>query len=155
MKWSKEPLLHLVVIGALLFAIDRWRSGAKSVGAAPHRIDVSAGTIAWLSEGFAQQWHRGPDADELRGLVNDHIREELLYREALALGLDRDDTIVRRRMAQKLDFLTQDIAAQAELDEPALRAFFEANAARYANAARVSFRHVYLSKERHGPRLDA
>jgi peptidyl-prolyl cis-trans isomerase C len=118
------------------------------------RIEVTAGTIGWLREGFARQWHRPPDADELRGLVNDHVREELLYREALALGLDRDDTIVRRRMAQKMEFLTQDVAAAAEPDDAALRKFFEENAARYAKPARVSFRHIYFSKERRGARLE-
>jgi hypothetical protein len=154
-KLLKEPLLHFLLFGAALFALHGWRERAKPAAASPARIEVSAGTIAWLSEGFARQWHRGPDADELRGLVNDHIREEVLHREALALGLDRDDTIVRRRMAQKMEFLTQDIAAAVEPDEAALRAFFEANATRYAKAARVSFRHVYFSRDRRGLRIEA
>jgi hypothetical protein len=96
----------------------------------------------------------GAGADELRGLVNDHLREEVLHREALALGLDRDDTIVRRRMAQKMEFLTQDIAAAAEPDDAALRKYFEEHAARYAKAARVSFRHVYFNRERRGARME-
>ena len=149
----KEPLLHFVLIGALIFGVSAWREGQRPAENAAAHIEVTAGTIAWLREGFCKQWHREPDADELRGLVNDHLREEVLYREALAMGLDRDDSIVRRRMAQKMEFLTQDIAAAVEPDDAALRKFFEENAARYAKAARVSFRHVFFSKERRGTKL--
>lgn len=154
-RLMKEPLLHFLLLGALIFAVNGWRNQQRPPANDAARIEVSAGTITWLCEGFAKQWQRGPDADELRGLVQDHIREEVLYREALAMGLDRDDTIVRRRMAQKMEFLTQDIAAAVAPDDAALRAFFEANAARYAKAARVSFRHVYFSRERRGAQLDA
>ena len=150
----KEPLLHFLLLGALIFAVNGWREGQRPSETGTARIEITAGTIAWLSEGFARQWHRAPDADELRGLVNDHIREEVLHREALALGLDRDDTIVRRRMAQKMEFLGQDIAAAVAPDEAALRKYFEVNAARYAKAARISFRHVYFSKDKRGPRLE-
>lgn len=149
----REPLTHFLLLGALIFAAHAWRGKVGSEDAAKDRIEVTAGTLAWLGDGFTKQWHRAPDETELRGLVNDHIREEVLYREALAMGLDRNDTIVRRRMAQKMEFLSQDIAAAVEPDEAALRKFFEENAARYAQAARVSFRHVYFSKDRRSEKL--
>ena len=155
MKIFREPLLHFALLGALIFAVNASRDRLRPVANATPRIEITAGTIAWLREGFSKQWHRVPDAEELRGLVNDHLREEVLYREALAMGLDRDDTIVRRRMAQKMEFLTQDIAGVAEPDDAALRKFFAENAARYAKAARVSFRHVFFSRERRGAKLDA
>lgn len=151
----REPLLHFALIGGLVFAVAGRRDRERPEENAAAHIEVTAGTIAWLREGYAKQWNRAPDADELRGLVNDHLREEVLYREGLALGLDRDDSIVRRRMAQKMEFLTQDIAAAVEPDDAALRKFFEQNAARYAKAARVSFRHVFFSKERRGAKLEA
>lgn len=154
-KLIREPLVHFVLLGALIFAVNAWRDRDRP---APDEglpeIEVSAGTIAWLGEGFAKQWHRAPDARELRGLVDDHIREEILYREALAMGLDRNDTIVRRRMAQKVQFLGEDIAATATPDENALRAFFETNATRYARPGQISFRHVYFSKDRRGANLE-
>ncbi len=155
MKIFREPLLHFVLLGALIFAVSAWREPRRPAENAAAQIEVTAGTIVWLREGFTRQWQRAPDADDLRGLVNDHLREEVLYREALAMGLDRDDSIVRRRMAQKMEFLTQDIAAAVEPDDAALRKFFEENAARYAKAARVSFRHVFFSKERRGAKLEA
>ena len=153
-RWLNEPLIHFLLLGALIFAANAWREDERPAEKAEAHIEVTAGTIAWLREGFSKQWHREPDADDLRGLVNDHLREEVLYREALAMGLDRDDSIVRRRMAQKMEFLTQDIAAAVEPEDAALRKFFEENTARYAKAARVSFRHVFFSKERRGAKLD-
>jgi hypothetical protein len=153
-RWLKEPLLHFALLGALIFAVSAWRERQRPEENSAANIEVTAGTIAWLRDGFTRQWNREPDADDLRGLLNDHLREEVLYREALAMGLDRDDSIVRRRMAQKMEFLTQDIAAAAEPDEAALRKFFEENAARYAKAARLSFRHVFFSKERRGANLE-
>jgi peptidyl-prolyl cis-trans isomerase C len=154
-KLTREPLLHFLLLGALIFAVNAWREKQRPAETEMARIEITAGTIAWLSEGFAKQWHRAPDAAELRGLVNDHLREEVLYREALALGLDGNDTIVRRRLAQKMEFFGQDIATAVEPDEATLRKFFEKNSARYAKAARVSFRHVYFSKDRRGDRLEA
>ncbi len=150
-----EPLIHFLLLGALIFAAHAWRGEEGPENAPKDRIEVTAGTIAWLSEGFAKQWQRDPDKEELRGLVEAHIREEVLYREALAMGLDRNDTIVRRRMAQKMEFLSQDIAAAVEPDEAALREYFTENAARYEKAARLSFRQVYFSKDKRGDKLAA
>jgi peptidyl-prolyl cis-trans isomerase C len=153
-KFTREPLIHFLLLGALIFAVNAWRNGQGPSKPETARIEVTAGTIAWLSEGFAKQWHRAPDADELRGLVNEHVREEVLYREALALGLDGNDTIVRRRLAQKMEFLGQDIATAVEPDEATLRKFFMEHAARYAKATRISFRHIYFSKDKRGDRLE-
>jgi peptidyl-prolyl cis-trans isomerase C len=155
-RFLREPLLHFVLLGTLIFGVRAWRGEDESKDAPPKdRINVAAGTIAWLGEGFAKQWHRAPNEVEMRGLVDDHIREEVLYREALAMGLDRNDTIVRRRMAQKMEFLSQDITAAVEPDEAALRSYFAENTAHYAKAQRVSFRHVYFSKDRRGENVSA
>ncbi len=149
----REPLAHFLLLGALIFAVHVWRGKDGTETSTKERIEVTAGTLAWLGEGFAKQWHRAPDEAELRGMVNDHIREEVLYREALAMGLDRNDTIVRRRLAQKMEFLSQDIAASVEPDEAALREYFTGNTARYAEAARVSFRQAYFSRDKRGDKL--
>jgi parvulin-like peptidyl-prolyl isomerase len=84
-------------------------------------------------------------------LVAAHIREEVLCREALTLGLDRDDSIIRQRLAQKMQFLTEDLLGAVQPAEETLRSYFATNAARYARSGRVSFRHVYFSKEKRGP----
>jgi peptidyl-prolyl cis-trans isomerase C len=154
-KLAREPLVHFLLLGALIFAINAWRERQRPAKTETARIEITAGTIARLSEGFANQWHRAPNAAELRGMVNDHVREEVLYREALALGLDGNDTIVRRRLAQKMEFLGQDIATAVPPNEIALRKFFGENASHYAQAARLSFQHIYFSKEKRGDQLDA
>ncbi len=155
MKLLKEPLVHFLLIGATLFALASWRAKQRPAGNAAPRIEVTAEVIERLRAGYQRQFGQPPDEDELRGLVMAHIREEVLYREALAIGLDRDDTIVRRRMAQKMEFLTDDISGAAEPDEAALRRFFADNAARYAQPAHVSFRHIYFSQEKRGADVDA
>jgi parvulin-like peptidyl-prolyl isomerase len=157
MKLLKEPLLHFLLLGALIFAIHAWRQdGAVDVSAdSGKRIDVNAATITRLREGWTRQFQRTPNADDMRELVEAHIREEVLCREALAMGLDRDDTIVRRRMAQKMEFLTQDISTAVAPDEASLAKFFADNSERYAKPAQVSFRHVYFSREKRGAKLEA
>ena len=101
---------------------------------------------------FQSQWRREPTPQELERLVENKVQEEILYREALAMGLDKDDTIVKRRMAQKLQFLAEDVAAAREPDTAELRSWFEKNKAKFAQPSRVSFRHLYFSPDRRGQR---
>jgi len=154
-KLLKEPLLHFLALGAVVFAFNAWRQKTRPIEASAARIEVTAAVIDRLRAGYERQFGQVPNAEELRGLVTAHIREEVFCREALALGLDRDDTIVRRRMAQKMEFLTGDLASGAEPAEASVREFFEKNAARYARPARVSFRHVYFSREKRGAKGEA
>lgn len=154
-RWLKEPLFHFLVLGGLIFAVHAWLAARRPPADAAAHIEVTAATIAWLRESFSRQWHRPPDETQLRALVASHLREEVLYREAVALGLDRDDAIVRRRMAQKMEFLSQDVAAAVEPDEAALRAYFAANGPRYAKSEQMSFQHAFFSRERRGVRLGA
>ena len=151
----REPLVHFVLLGAVLFALNAWRQEQHSAESPAARIEVTAAVIDRLRAGYERQFGQAPDAEEMRGLVTAHIREEVLCREALALGLDRDDTIVRRRLAQKMEFLTDDIATAAVPEDAVVREFFEKNAARYAKPGRVTFRHVYFSKEKRGTGVDA
>jgi peptidyl-prolyl cis-trans isomerase C len=155
MKMFREPLLHFLLLGGLIFALNAWRAKERPADAAAPRIEVSAAVIEQLRAASERQFGKAPNAEELRGLVMAHIREEVFYREALALGLDRDDTIVRQRLAQKMEFLTGDIAGAAEPADAVVREFFEKNAACYAKSGRVSFRHVYFSKEKRGAGAEA
>jgi peptidyl-prolyl cis-trans isomerase C len=151
----QEPLLHFLALGVAIFALNAWREKARPTEATAARIEVTAAVIERLRAGYERQFGQAPDMEELRGLVTAHIREEVFFREALALGLDRDDTIVRRRLAQKMEFLSDDIAAAAEPEDKAVREFFEKNAARYAKPGRVTFQHVYFSREKRGAGLEA
>ncbi len=143
----REPLVHFFVMGAGIFLLS------ALVGESDDPLDeivVSAGQIERLMETWQRTWQRPPTQTELEGLVEDHIREEILYREAIAMGLDRDDTIIRRRLRQKMEFLPQDLIEQVEPTEEDLRAYLRENADAYQVEARVSFQHIYLNLERRG-----
>lgn len=148
-RWLREPLVHFVALGALLFVLN----GVFGDSAADDpSITVSEPEIVRLAQLFAAQWQRPPTREELDGLVERQIREEVLYREAVALGLDQNDTIVRRRLVQKLEFLSQDLVDD-EGSESDLRAFFEDNAARFEEPAALTFTHVYFNPDRRGDSL--
>jgi peptidyl-prolyl cis-trans isomerase C len=146
----REPLLHFFLIGAALFGVHAWLKSRRPPADHGATIAVTGDVIARLKAGYERQFNQSPDEVELRGLVAAHIREEILSREALALRLERDDTIVRRRLAQKMEFLAEDLVTGVAPEAAALNNYFATNAARYARPARVSFRHVYFSREKRG-----
>jgi hypothetical protein len=144
----REPLLHFFALGAgifLLFALI-----GDSDESRPDEITVSVAQIDRLVEGWKKTRMRAPTVAELEGLVEDHIREEVYYREALAMGLDRDDMIIRRRMRQKMEFLSNDLAAQVEPTEAELKAFLGQNPSTFRIEPRITFDHIYLSQDRRG-----
>lgn len=143
---SREPLVHFLGLGVAIFGLQAWVVGGP--GETDRRIEITRAEVEGLAEMWSRSRGRPPTAEELRGLAADRVREEVLAREAVALGLDRDDVVVRRRLAQKMEFLLEEVAS-LEPSEEALRAFFEERADRYAVPGRVSFRHVYFSPERH------
>ena len=103
--------------------------------------------------GFSRTWQRPPTREELDGLLRDRVQEEVYCREAMALGLDKDDTIIRRRLRQKMEFLTEDVAALAEPTDDELNAYLKAHADTFRVQRRFTFSHVYLNPERRGENL--
>jgi len=151
-RWLREPLLHFLLAGLALFIVHQALNPAAANRDASSRItltedDLRQMTIAWQAQGRPL-----PTAEQMKSLVETKVREEILYREALALGLDENDTIVKRRLAQKMEFLAEDVAALRDPTVDELRAWFEKNAARFALSPRASFRHLYFSPDRRGAR---
>lgn len=143
-KWLNEPLLHFLVIGALVFIVFSVVNN-EEISLDGKKIVVSAGDIERLNANWSKKWNRLPTEDELEGLVDSYIREEVYYREALALGLDQDDTVLRRRLMQKMEFLSNDLAELNTPDQAALNAYFLEHKDKYELPARVSFTHIYFS----------
>jgi peptidyl-prolyl cis-trans isomerase C len=147
-----ESLIHFLLLGAILFGVyayvERDHGGIEQ----SKQIRLTIGDLSQMVLLFQSQWRRDPTSEELQRLVEDRVREEVLYREALALGLEKDDTIVKRRMAQKLQFLAEDIAAAREPTPEELGTWYEANRNQFAFPPRVSFRHLYFSPDRRGER---
>ena len=145
-----EPLLHFLLIGLALFAVYRTLNPAALEQENRSRIELTDDDLRQLEVGWMAQWRRPPTPEEMRRLVDSRVCEEILYREALALGLDQGDTIVKRRMAQKMEFLAEDLSALREPNREELKAWFETNAPRFTVPGRASFRHLYFSFDRGG-----
>lgn len=143
-----EPLLHFVGLGLLLFAWFEWRGS----GSGSSRIVITPGQLEHLASGFARTWQRPPTEAELDALVNDHVREEIATREAVANGLDRDDTIIRRRLRQKLEFLVEDAAEQAPPTDAELRRWMDEHPDAFRTEPQVTFEQVFVSAARRGRR---
>jgi len=154
-RWLREPLVHFLLLGLVLFAayayMQRGRGGVES----SKQIALSLDDLRTMEVYFESQWHRQPTPQEFQAMVEDKVREEVLYREALAMGLDKDDTIVKRRMAQKMQFLAEDVAAAHEPSTAELKAWFEKNSSRFALPSRYSFRHLYFSPDKRGQNAQA
>jgi hypothetical protein len=148
----REPLVHFLLLGALLFLLDAW---LRPAAVANEEIVVSEARIRNLAQNFRRTWQRAPTGDELVGLIENHIREEVLYREALALGLDRDDTIIRRRLRQKVEFITEEAAALAKPTDDELAAYLAGNGDTFSVEPRATFTQIYLDPGRRATRLDA
>ncbi len=144
-RWLTDPLFAFLLIGAAIFAADAWLGGDDD-----YRIVVTRAASDRLATLWEAQAGRAPTPAELDSLIDDHVREEIMVREAKRLGLDREDTIIRRRLAQKLAFLTDDVATLAKPEDAELRAHFEANRQRYETPAVTSFSHVFFSADRRG-----
>ena len=152
-QWLKDPLLHFLLIGAALFAL--FYQVADPAEISDNRIVITEADIDRMITLFARKLQRLPTQQELTGLIEAQIREEVLYREALAMGLDQDDTIVRRRMAQKVEFMFNDLADAAEPSNEELQAFLEAHPDKFNEPVRSSFDHVYRNADKRGTNIEA
>jgi len=147
-----EPLLHFLLLGTLLFAGYSYLEPGSGAEENSAEIRLTPEDVLTMWSFFESQWQRQPTPDEFNQMVENKVREEVLYREALAMGLDLGDTIVKRRMAQKMQFLAEDVAAAYEPDTTELEAWYEANADKFALPGRISFRQVYFSPDSRGTR---
>jgi hypothetical protein len=151
MKILREPLLHFLLLGAAIFGAYRLRSDARATQ--PGNILVTRGRIEALVAAFTRTWQRPPTASEREGLIRDYIREEVYVHEAIALGLDQDDMVIRRRLRQKLEFVSEDLTALAEPTDGQLSAYLAAHPDAFRVEPRFTFRQVFLDPHRRGARL--
>lgn len=141
-RWLRDPLVVFVLLGIGVFALDGWLAGGET---ARPVIAITPDEVERLRARWIAQWGREPTGDELQTLVDEAVDEEILYREAQRLGLDRDDAIVRRRLAQKLTFILEDAGATGPPSEAVVEEYFAQHAERYRRPGRTTFDHVFLS----------
>jgi len=152
-KILKDPLFHFLLIGFAIFVLY----GVLNKDLASDNINVISvndSDIEQLKALWQKQWQRPPTKQELDGLVESHIREQVFYREALAMGLDKDDTIVRRRLMQKMEFLVADVSLPEDPETSALQEYYQNHLDRYREPARLSFSHIYFSVDQRGERAE-
>ena len=159
-KLVREPLVHFLLIGAGLFLLFGWRSGPASLpagqsGLPSAKIVVTQDEIDQMVEVFTRTWQRPPTEEEMKGLIESFVRNEIYYREAIAIGLDRDDSVIRRRLRQKMEFIFEDITAQAEPTDEDLLAYHEKASRAYLVDPQIAFRHVYVNADKRGKNAEA
>lgn len=140
-------MVHFLLLGAAIFLLY-WAVSPQRAMAPGYRIELTEGDLRQIETGWTVKWKRPPTAAEWRDLINEQVKEEILYREALKLGLDQDDEIVRRRLGQKLEFLAEDVSSLRDPTTTELEAWYGQHAARFALPGRVTFCHVYFSPDR-------
>lgn len=146
----REPLVQFLLVGLVLFGAWQLAKPAHAARDASNRIVITEDDLKQMAVGWAAQGLPPPSPQQMKELIDARVREEVLYREALALGLDKDDAIVRRQLARKMEFVAEDLSKLEEPKPEELRAWYEKNRARFALPPRVTFRHVYFSPDRRG-----
>lgn len=144
----REPLLHFILIGAVLFIITAWVNTKTSETG--KQIIVDNNTIARMVMQYQSQFGTLPSKEALDGMIEDHIKEEIYYREALRLGLDKDDEIIRRRLSQKYEFLQDDLTVLPTPSDETLKKFYDAHPELFRDSGTVSFMHIYFSPDNGG-----
>jgi hypothetical protein len=151
MKFLKEPFLHFTVLGCLILALySVFGKNSDDGDSAQDEIVVSSGRVEQISAIFLKTWQRPPTHDELQGLIGDYVLEEAYTRMASEMGLDKDDTVIRRRLRQKMEFLTNDVAALSEPSEEELSNYLAANSDDFREDPRFDFRQFFFSPEKLG-----
>jgi hypothetical protein len=143
--WLREPLVQFLLGGLAIFVFASWRG--EAVDPASRTITLNEAQISRLAANFSQSWMRQPSPTEIDGLIRDYIKEEIYYREAIRMGLDADDAIIRRRLRSKMEFLAE---SQVETERPSdatLQAWLNRSPQRYAAGVRISFDQVYLGQQ--------
>ena len=149
-RWLREPLLHFLLIGMALFVVWGKLNPAQIREGGMSRIVITEDDLVQFDQVWRAKWQRPPTPQELVAMVDNKIKEEILYREALAMGLDRDDSIIKRRLAQKMAFLGEDVSGIQEPTADEIRDWYERHSGTFALPERGSFRHLYFSIDARG-----
>ncbi len=147
-KVLREPLVHFLALALAIFII--YGALNRSDRVTPDRIVVTQARIEQIATLFARTWQRPPSPSELKGLLDDYVKDEVYYREALKLGLEADDTVIRRRLRQKMEFLSDAASETLNPTEAELAEYLNAHADRFAVEHAVAFRQIYFNPERRG-----
>lgn len=151
-KLLKDPLLHFLLIGAALFLV--FGLIKSPAGIEENRIVITSGDIEALQANFARTWQRPPTESEVSGLIEDRVRDEIAYREAVAMGLDQGDSVIRRRLRMKMELIVEDVAGLSPPTDEDLETYLAEYRESFRQQPQVSFIHVYLNSDKRGARVE-
>ena len=151
-KLLKDPLLHFLLIGAALFLV--FGLIKSPAGIEENRIVITSGDIEALQANFARTWQRPPTESEVSGLIEDRVRDEIAYREAVAMGLDQGDSVIRRRLRMKMELIVEDVAGLSPPTDEDLETYLGEYRESFRQQPQVSFMHVYLNSDKRGARVE-
>jgi hypothetical protein len=143
-----EPMLHFLLLGIVLFAIYQWKAPVDSGG---RRIVITQGVVDDLVAQHVAARGREPSSTELSRLIESYVRDEILYREGVKLGLERDDIVVKRRVRQKIEMIAEEDASTRAPTDADLSAYLTANQARFVQPAILTFEQVFIGASTSGP----
>jgi len=147
LKLLREPLIHFMLIGACIYLLYGFFS-EPVVQEDDKTIIVTAGEVEWMQASWLKRWNRPPTAEEFKGLLQQYIKETVLYREALTMGLNKHDMVIRRRLAQKLEFLAKDLVSLTPPSTEDLQTYFEQHRERYQKPVRYTFTQVFIDPDK-------
>jgi len=145
-KLLREPLLHFLLIGACLFLLYEWKAD-NTVGDRG-KILITESDVQQIIASYEKNWSQLPDSQTLRSLVEEHVRAEIMYQEALQLGLEHNDEIIKRRLRQKYEFLVKDLSSIQQPSEADLKSFYASHPETYMSPRKLSFSHIYFSPDK-------
>lgn len=149
-RWLREPLVQFLLAGGVVFGAYSLLTPDLPQNSQQNRIEITVADLEQMNLVWRAKRHRPASPEELVAMVNSKIKEEILYREAIALGLEQDDTIIKRRLAQKMEFLSEDVSGISDPTLEEMKEWYDTHAERFALSGRISFHHLYFSPDRRG-----
>lgn len=150
-RFLRDPVFHFLIAGSIVYAVAFVLSDpVETAEGDDTKIIVSIGEQTWLKSQWESRWQRPPTEQELNGLISQYVRETVLYREAIALGLDKDDVVIRRRLGQKLEFLSQDLLEPQAPSKDDLKEYFESNKDRYKRDDQITITQLFFDPDARG-----
>ncbi len=148
-KILKEPLVYFFVLGFVVFGLHSTLNREKQVkNEDPFTVDITSADIEWIRSSWEARMKRQPTQEELQGLIDRFIRDEILFREAMAMDLDDRDLVIQRRLVQKLTFVFEDLAETIELTDDELKKYMQENQDKYRIPEMISFTHIYFNPDK-------
>ena len=147
-KMFKEPLVYFFVLGFVVFGLHSFLNRANQDDTDPFTVEVTSADIGWIRSSWEARMKRQPTQQELQGLIKRYIRDEILFREAMAMDLDDQDLVIQRRLVQKLTFVFEDLAETLEPTDDELKKYLQKNQEKYRIPEMISFTQVYFNPEK-------